>query len=102
MAICVVEDKENIEISPTTNAADKFFKFRAETAYGGQNNEYTIPGSGLLYETTLSLVRKRHECHGSKSENNFFSIVLQPKALNFHYFILKVCHVSFNCLVKGE
>ena len=44
------------------------FEVRSETAYGGQNNEFTISGSGLPCETTYSLVRKRHEFHGSKSE----------------------------------
>ena len=37
-AIGVVEDKENIDIFPTTNAADEYFKVRAETADGGRNN----------------------------------------------------------------
>ena len=41
-AIVVVEDKENIEIFPTTNTADENFEVRAETVYGGQNNELTI------------------------------------------------------------
>ena len=67
-AIVVVEDKENTEDFPTTNAADENFEVRAEIAYGGRNNEFTISGSGLLCETTYLLVRKRHECHGSKSE----------------------------------
>ena len=41
-AIGFVEDKENIEIFPTTNAANKNVEVRAETTYGGQNNEFTI------------------------------------------------------------
>ena len=45
---------------PTTNAADNFFEVRAETAYGGRNNEFTISGSGILCENTHFLVRKRH------------------------------------------
>ena len=40
--IGVVEDKENIEISPTNNAADENFEVRAETEYDGQNNELYI------------------------------------------------------------
>ena len=68
----VVEDKENIEIYPTTNAADENFEVIAETAYGGQNNEFTILGNGLLCETTSLLVRKRHEFHGSKAEKYLF------------------------------
>ena len=67
-AIGVVEDKENTENFPTTNAADENFEVRTGTEYGGQNNEFTISGSGLLCETTYLLVRKRHEFHGSKSE----------------------------------
>ena len=67
-AIGVVEDKEIIEIFPTTNAADEIFEVKSETAYSGQNNEFTISGIGLLCETTYLLVRKRHEFHGSKSE----------------------------------
>ena len=58
-AIGVVEDKENIEIFPTTNAADESFEVIAETVYGCQNNEFTISGSGLLCETKSLLVRKR-------------------------------------------
>ena len=71
-AIGVVEDKENIENFPTTNAADENFEVIAETAYGGRNNEFTISVSGLLCETTSLLVIKRHEFHGSKSEKYFF------------------------------
>ena len=70
-AISVVEDKEKIEICPTTNAADENFEVRAETAYGVRNNEFTISGSGLLCETISLLVRKRYEFHGSKSEKYF-------------------------------
>ena len=44
----VVENKENIEIFPTTNAADEKFEVRAETAYCGRNNEFTISGSSIL------------------------------------------------------
>ena len=55
-AIGVVEDKENIEICPTTNAADEIFEIRAETADGGRNNEFNISGSGLLCETTSLLI----------------------------------------------
>ena len=87
----VIEDKENIEICPTNNAADETFEVRAETEYGGRNNEFTISGSGLLCEITYLLVRKHHEFHGSKSENTLSKVsVLQPKALHLHYFILKV------------
>ena len=57
-AVVAVEDKENIEFSPTTNSADENFEFRAETAYGGRNNEFNISGSGLICETTSLLVRK--------------------------------------------
>ena len=71
-AIGVVEDKENIEIFPAANAVDENFEVRAETSYGGRNNEFTISGSGRLCETTSLLVRTRHEFHGSKSENNVF------------------------------
>ena len=70
-AIGVVEDKEKIEIFPTTNSANEKFEVRAETTYGGQNNEFTISGSGVLCETTYLLVRKLHEFHGSKSEKYF-------------------------------
>ena len=69
--IGVVEDKEKIEISPTNNAADENFEVRAETAYGGQNYEFTISGKVLLCETTSLLVRKRHEFHGSNPEKYF-------------------------------
>ena len=69
--IGVVEDKENIENFPTTNTDDENFEVRAETTYGGLNNEFTILGSGLLFETFYLLVRKRHEFHGSKSEKYF-------------------------------
>ena len=65
-AIGVVEDKENIEIFLTTNAADESFEVRTETAYGGWNNEFTISGSGLLLETTYLLVRESNKLHGSK------------------------------------
>ena len=34
--IGVVEDKENIEIFPTTNTANEDFEVRAETEYGGK------------------------------------------------------------------
>ena len=67
-AIAVAEDEENIEICSTTNADEENFGVRAETAYGGQHNAFTIWGSGLLCEITSLLVRKRHEFHGSKSE----------------------------------
>ena len=73
-AIGVVEDKENIEIFPTTNAADENSEVRAETAHGGQNNKFTISGSGLLCENTYLLVIKRHEYHGSNSEKYFVQI----------------------------
>ena len=83
-AVGVVEDKENIEIFPTINDADKNFEVRSESAYGGRNNEFTISGSGLICETTYLLVRKRHEFHGSKSEKNLSSVsVHHPKALHF-------------------
>ena len=36
-AIGVVEDKDNIEICPTTNAADENSEVRSETAYSDQN-----------------------------------------------------------------
>ena len=93
----VVEDKENIEIFPTTNSADESFEARSETAYGGLNNEFTISGSGLFCETTYLLVRNVYELHGSKSEKYFSSVYLiQPKSLHFHYFILKVpCLLQF-------
>ena len=64
--ICVVEDKYNFEIFPTTNNAYEIFEVRAETAYGGQNNELTISGSGVLSETASLLVWNRYKCHGSK------------------------------------
>ena len=67
-SICVVEDKVNIEISPTTNAADENFEVRAETADSGRNNEFTISAISLLCETTYLLVINHHECHESKSE----------------------------------
>ena len=41
-AMSVVEDKENIENFTTTNSADENVEVRAETTYGGQNNEFTI------------------------------------------------------------
>ena len=69
--IGVVEDKENIEICPTINAADENFEVRAETEYDGQNNEFNLSGSSLLCETTYLLVKKRHGFHGSKSEKYF-------------------------------
>ena len=57
---------------------------RAESSYGDQNNEFTISKSGLLCETTSLLVRKRHEFHGSKSENTLYSVsMIEPKALHF-------------------
>ena len=71
-AVCVVEDKENIEIFPTTNAADENFEVRAETTYGDLNNEFTTSGCGILCETKSLLVIKHHEFHGSKSEKYFF------------------------------
>ena len=64
--IGVVEYKENIEILPTTNDANKNFKVRAESSYGGQNNGFIISGSGLIYETTSILVPKPHNFHRSK------------------------------------
>ena len=67
-AIGVVEDEENIEIFPTTNAANENFEVGSETEYGGQNNESTISGSGIICETTHLLVRKRHKFNISKSE----------------------------------
>ena len=33
---------------PTTNAADENLEVRAETAYGVQNLEFNISGSGLI------------------------------------------------------
>ena len=69
--IGVVEDKENIEISQLLILPIEKFEVRAETAYGGRNNEFIISESGLLCETTFLLVRKRHEFHGSKSEKYF-------------------------------
>ena len=84
LAISVVEDKENIEICPTNNAADENFEVRAETVYGGQNIEFTISGSGLLCETTSLLVIKLHEFHGSKSENYFVqSLCASTKGTSF-------------------
>ena len=65
-AIGVFEDKENINILSTTNTADEKFEVISETTHGGQNNESTILGSGLIFETTYLLVRKCHEFHGSK------------------------------------
>ena len=59
------------ELCPTTNVADDLFEIRAETAYGGRDNEFVISGSGLLCETTSILVRKRHEIYGSKTEKYF-------------------------------
>ena len=57
----LLNTNKKIENLPTTNAAGNFFEVRAETAYGGPNNELTISGSGLFFETTSLLVRKRHE-----------------------------------------
>ena len=71
LAIGVVEDKENIEIFPTANAADENVEVRSETAYGGRIYEFTISRSGILCETTYLLVRKRHEFHGSNPEKYF-------------------------------
>ena len=98
-AIGVFEDKENIEIFSTTNAADENFEVGAKTIYGGQDNEFNISGSGLLCETTYLLDRKCHEFHGSKSEKTLYSVsVLQQKALHFHYFILKLpCFLQLFC-----
>ena len=59
--------KESIKIFPTTNAADENSEIRAENAYAGQNNEFTISGSGLICEATYLLVKKFREFHGSKS-----------------------------------
>ena len=59
-AINVVEEKENIKICASTNADNKFFGVKAETAYGRQNNEFTLSGSGLLCKTTSLLVIQRH------------------------------------------
>ena len=53
---------------PTTNAADEKFEVRAETAYGGQNNEFIISWSVILCKTVSLLDRKLHEFHRSKSE----------------------------------
>ena len=55
-AIGVVQDKENIENFPTTNTADENFVVRAETAYCGKNNEFTISESSLFCESTYLLV----------------------------------------------
>ena len=63
-----VEDKENIEICPTTNAADENFNVRAKTAYGGKNNDFTISVSGLICKTMEILVGKRCGFHRSMSE----------------------------------
>ena len=59
------------EILPTTNAAEDNINIETETAYGGNNNEFTISGSGLLCECTTALTRKRHDIHGSKIEKFF-------------------------------
>ena len=37
-AVGVVEDKENIEIFPTTDTAGESFDVRSEAAYDGQRN----------------------------------------------------------------
>ena len=89
--IGVIEDKENIEICPTTNAADEIFEVRAETAYGVRNNEFTISGSGLLCETVSLLVRKRHGFYGSNPEKYFVLCFCASTKITFsHYFIMKV------------
>eukprot|EP00957_Ditylum_brightwellii_P072505 5510262-Ditylum_brightwellii.AAC.1 len=56
--IGVVDNEQDDEICPTTNAADEHVEIHADTAYGGENNEFTISGSGLLCKTTSILVRK--------------------------------------------
>ena len=66
--IGVVQNKGSIEIFPTTNSADGIFWVRAETEYGGRNNEFTLSGSGILCETKYLLVRKHHGFCRSKSE----------------------------------
>ena len=95
--IGVVEYKENIKICPTTNAADENFEVRAETAYGGQKNEFSISGSGLLCETTYFLLENVMHLMGPSQKNTLSSFsMLQSKALHFHYFILKVrCFFQF-------
>ena len=45
-------EDDGIEVCPTTNAANEHIEIRAETAYGGRNNDFIISGSGLLCETT--------------------------------------------------
>ena len=52
-AIGLVGDKENIEIFPSTNSADEKFEVGSETAYGGQNIEFIISGSGLFSDLHL-------------------------------------------------
>ena len=64
------EANEN-KICPTKNAADEHIAIRVENAYGRRNNEFVISGSGILCRTTSILVRKRHEIHGSKTEQYF-------------------------------
>ena len=89
-AIGVFEDKENINILSTTNTADEKFEVISETTHGGQNNESTILGSGLIFETTYLLVRKRHEFHDSKSEKYFFQrFCASTKVTSFPLIYLK-------------
>ena len=84
-AISSLEDKENIEIFSTNYADDESFEVRSETAYGGQNSEFTISGSDLLCKNMSLLVRKLYGFHGFKSENTWSIVsVIQPKALRFH------------------
>ena len=80
-AIGVVEDKENTEICPTTNAADENFEARAET---GQEVVFFVKLHIYWLENVMNFM-------GTSQKNTFFRVsVLQPKALHSYYFILKV------------
>ena len=67
-AVSVVEDLENNKITQLLMLPIKKIEVQDETAYSGQNNKFTISGSGILCETTSLLVIKHHRFHGSKSE----------------------------------
>ena len=72
-----------------------FLPYYIMTAYGGKNNELNISGSGLLCETTY--LENVIDFMGPSHKNTLsrFSVI-QPKALHFHYFILKVpCFLQF-------
>ena len=90
-AIGVVEDKENIEIFPTTNTANEDFEVRAETEYGGKITNLIYTEVVYFVKLHLYWLEKIMDFTGPSQKNNVSrAFVIKQKALNFRYFIPKV------------